>query len=168
MQHNGDERPSNFIRPFSILDYVDRNLRHVPALKVSHRVIKVLDSRQNSISTIANTLLTIYSNSKIIDPRQNPGPCSRINLVAITTKSECPIPTTLSKVNPSPDQYTPQSISSEAPKILSLEAAMLHSPCFLKLPPNRYTRISHRAACVEERVVLPRLKVSNINLKCTY
>ena len=130
MQHNGDKRPSNFIRPFSILDYVDRNLRHVPALKDSHRVIKVLNSRPNSISTIVNTLLTTYSNSKTIDQRQNPGPFSRINLVAITTKSECPILTTLSKVNPSPDQYTPQSFSSEAPTILLLEAAMLHNLVF--------------------------------------
>ena len=129
---NGDERPCTFFRPLGILDCVDQGLRHVPILQDGRRDVKVLDLRQNNISTIGNTVLTIYPNLKIVDLRHNPNVCGRINLVGVTIISDCPILTTSLKPSPSPIQNTPQSSPSKAPPISIITSCLAPKSSFPK------------------------------------
>ena len=129
---NGDERPCTFFRPLGILDCVDQGLRHVPILQDGRRDVKVLDLRQNNISTVGNTVLTIYPNLKIVDLRHNPNVCGRINLVGVTIISDCPILTTSLKPSPSPIQNTPQSSPSKAPPISIITSCLAPKSSFPK------------------------------------
>ena len=129
---NGDERPCTFFRPLGILDCVDQGLRHVPILQDGRRDVKVLDLRQNNISTIGNTVLTIYPNLKIVDLRHNPNVCGRINLVGVTIISDCPILSTSLKPSPSPIQNTLPSSPSKAPPISIITSCLAPKSSFPK------------------------------------
>lgn len=129
---NGDERPCTFFRPLGILDCVDQGLRHVPILQDGRRDVKVLDLRQNNISTIGNTVLNIYPNLKIVGLRHNPGICRKINLVGVIVISDCPILTTSLKPSLSPIQNTTQSSSSKASSISVITSCLAPKSSFSK------------------------------------
>ena len=59
--------------------------------------VKVLDLRQNDISSVNNTVLISYPNLKIIDLRQNPDICGRIQIIGVVV--DCPTMPTYSVVS---------------------------------------------------------------------
>ena len=106
--------------------------QEVPSGQYSKIKQKVPDLRQNNISTIGNTVLTVYPNLKIVDLRHNHSVCGRINLVGFTIISDCPILTTSLIPSLSPIQNTPQSSFSKAPPISIITSCLAPKSSFSK------------------------------------
>ena len=69
--------------------------------------VKVLDLRQNDISSVNNTVLIFYPNLKIIDLRQNPDICGKIQISGVVIKSDCPTMPTYSVISYSTSSIYP-------------------------------------------------------------
>ena len=107
-----------------LLDCTDRSLLRVPKNRYKG-VIYVLDMRRNSLSSVNEKwLLQQYPRLRLIDLRENPRICGRINLSIVNVKSDCDVATSSSRLTtvsmPTSQQSTLPSTPPSTPRTASL------------------------------------------------